>query len=186
MNKFYLGLGVLTLTFVCLFTAPTAKLQVVADQPEVVSTTLVLSQVDGGGGGSTGTYLYDYVEIKNISNSTQSLGGLSLYYGSATGNFASAAANGFALPNVNVAPGKYFLVQLGNPGTAGAPLPVTPDAVTTNVAMSASSGKIALLPSSFPINTCGATATPCSAAQLAQFIDWVAYGTGGNGSPGNG
>ena len=57
------------------------------DAPEVVSTTLVLSQVDGGGGGSSGTYLFDYVEIKNISTTPQSLNTLSLYYGSATGNF---------------------------------------------------------------------------------------------------
>src|SRR4051794_3767030 len=47
------------------------------------STTLVISQFDGGGGGSTGTYLFDYVEIKNISGTTQSLDTLSIYYGSA-------------------------------------------------------------------------------------------------------
>jgi len=62
------------------------------------STTLVLSQVAGGGGSGSGTYLFDYVEIKNVSGSTQSLNGLSLYYGSATGNFASSTSNAFALP----------------------------------------------------------------------------------------
>ena len=40
-----------------------------------VSTTLVISQVNGGGGGATGTYLFDYVEIKNISSTPQSLNG---------------------------------------------------------------------------------------------------------------
>ena len=60
MKKFFLGLAVLTLTFTCLFTGRTANLQDLSgDQPDVVSTTLVLSQVYGGGGGSTGTYLYD-------------------------------------------------------------------------------------------------------------------------------
>src|SRR4051794_26389851 len=39
------------------------------------STTFVISQFDGGGGGSTGTYLNDYIEIKNRSSSSQSLNG---------------------------------------------------------------------------------------------------------------
>ncbi|MBS1795390.1 MAG: VCBS repeat-containing protein [Acidobacteria bacterium] len=150
------------------------------------STTLVLSQVDGGGGGSTGTYLFDYVEIKNISSSPQSLNGLSLYYGSAVGNFASTASNAFALPNVTLNPGQYYLVQLGPTGSAGAALP-TPDVTTTNLTMSAASGKVALVNgASLPINTCGATATPCSAGQLAAIVDWVAYGAAGNGTAGNG
>src|SRR4051812_6799213 len=46
------------------------------------STTLVISQAYGGGGG-TGFYSFDYVEIKNISSTNQSLNGLSLVYGSA-------------------------------------------------------------------------------------------------------
>ena len=92
MKKFYLSLVILALSIISLSTGPTAQLQSVdVDQPEIVSTTLVLSQVYGGGGGSTGTYIYDYVEIKNISNVTQSLTGLSLVYGSATGNFAAAS-----------------------------------------------------------------------------------------------
>ena len=51
------------------------------------STTIVISQVYGGGGGSTGTYLHDYVELHNVSGTTQSLTGYSVQYGSATGNF---------------------------------------------------------------------------------------------------
>ena len=160
MKKFYLSLVFLALVVGFSLTGSSVDSQSNSNpDTEVVSTTLVLSQVDGGGGGSTGTYLYDYVEIKNVSNSTQSLNGLALYYGSATGNFASATANAFALPNVNIAPGKYFLVQLGSAGTSGAMLPVTPDATTTNINMSLSSGKIALLPTAFPMNTCGAAAT---------------------------
>ncbi len=148
--------------------------------------TLVLSQVDGGGGGSTGTYLNDYVEIKNISSSPRSLNGLSLYYGSALGNFASTATNAFALPDVSLNPGQYYLVQLGNAGTVGAPLPVTPDATTTNLNMSGTNGKVALVTAGLAINTCGATATPCDATQLSFIVDWVAYGAAGNGTAGNG
>jgi hypothetical protein len=153
---------------------------------QVVSTTLVISQVYGGGGGSTGTYLFDYVEIKNISATPQSLNGLSLYYGSALGNFASSAGNAFALPNVTLNPGQYYFVQTGPTGSAGAAFPVTPDVVTGNLTMSATSGKVALATSALAINTCGATATPCSATQLGFLVDWVAYGAAGNGTAGNG
>ena len=183
MKKFYLGLAVLTLTIACLFSGRTAQLQTTeGNKAEVVSTTLVLSQVYGGGGGSTGTYIYDYVEIKNISNTSQSLSGLSLVYGSATGNFSSS----FSLPAVSLVSGQYYLVQLSNAGTGGSPFPVPPDAASTNILMSGSSGKIALATANFPLSTCGAAATPCSAAQLAQLVDWVAYGAAGNGSAGNG
>jgi endonuclease G, mitochondrial len=146
----------------------------------------VISQVDGGGGGSTGTYLHDYVEIKNVSGSVQSLNTLSLYYGAATGNFASSSSNAFALPNVNLNPGQYYLVQLGNAGSSGAPLPVTPDATSPNLSMSASSGKVALVTSGLAINTCGGSTAPCNGTQLALIVDWVAWGAAGNGTAGNG
>jgi Lamin Tail Domain/FG-GAP-like repeat len=157
-----------------------------AENSAAVSTTLVISQVNGGGGGSTGTYLFDYVEIKNVSGTPQSLNGLSLYYGSAVGNFASTAGNAFALPNVMLNPGQYYFVQTGPTGSAGAAFPVTPDATTANLTMSGTSGKVALATSALAINTCGATATPCSAAQLGFLVDWVAYGAAGNGTAGNG
>jgi hypothetical protein len=148
--------------------------------------TLAISQFDGGGGGSTGTYLYDYIELKNLSSNTQSLNGLSLYYGSSTGNFASTTANAFTLPNLTLGPGQYFLIQTGASGTAGAPLPLAPDAITSNINLSFGGGKIALVTAGLPINACGSTAAPCDAAQLSFVVDWVAYGTGGNGSAGNG
>ncbi len=151
----------------------------------LASSTLVISQVGSGGGGTTGTYSFDYVELKNISTSSQSLGGLSLYYGSATGAFASATSNAFALPNVSLNPGQYYLVQVGNAGGAGAALPVTPDSVTLNINLSGTNGKIALV-STLQQNVCGSAATPCNAAQLAQIVDWVAYGAAGNGTAGNG
>ncbi len=164
----------------------TATATATASPSPAQGSTLVISQFDGGGGGSTGTYLHDYVEIKNISSSVQSLNGLSLYYGSALGNFASTATNAFALPDVNLNPGQYYLVQLGTAGTMGAPLPVTPDATTTNLNMSGTNGKVALVTAGLAINTCGATATPCDATQLSFIVDWAAYGAAGNGTAGNG
>ena len=145
--------------------------------------TFVLSQVYGGGGANTGTptYTNDYVEIKNVTASPQNLDLLKLYYGSDTGNFASSGSNRVFLPAVTLNPGQFYLVQLGTSGTAGAALPVTPDLVTTNINMSAGSGKIALVTGLLGENVCGSTAVPCDATQLSYIVDWVAYGAGGNG-----
>ena len=155
-------------------------------QTPVQGPTLVLIHVYGSGGGATGTYLYDYVEIKNVISSVQTLNLLKLYYGSATGVFASTSSNAFDLPNVSLDPGQYFLVQLGPVGSAGAALPVTPDATTGNLAMSGTNGKVALVTGLLPINTCGSTATPCDATQLSYIVDWVSWGAAGNGTAGNG
>jgi len=146
------------------------------------SGSFVISQAYGGGGGTTGTYQFDYVELKNISGSPKSLNGLSLYYGSATGQFASSATNLFALPNVTVQPGGYYLVQLSSAGTGGVALPVTPDATTTNLSMSGTNGKVALV-AGLPVNTCGATATPCALPNF-YILDLVSWGTGNNAEGG--
>ena len=147
------------------------------------SSTLVISQAYGGGGGSTGTYLNDYVEIKNISSSPQTLTGLQLMYGSATGQFASVTTNAYSLTGGTLQPGHYYLVQLSNAGSAGSPLPVTPDETTTNLSMSSTNGKVALVTAAFVANTCGATATPCSLPN-PDIIDLVAWGTANNAEGG--
>ncbi len=184
MKKFYLSLSILTLLASVWFwsgISASARSEGLAnDNAPVVSTSLVLSQVSGG----NGYYSNDWVEIKNVSAAAQSLNGLSLYYGSATGNFGAGA---FALPNTSVAPGQYYLVQLGSAAPGSTPLPVSPDASTTNINMSGSSGKIGLVnTAALGANICGASATPCNATQLAAFVDWVAYGAAGNGTAGNG
>lgn len=153
------------------------------DAAPTVSTTIVISQAYGGGGGSTGSYLNDYVELKNVSNATQSLNTLSLMYGSATGQFGSSATNIFALPNVTLQPGQYFLVQLSATGTGGSPLPVVADAITTNLSMSGTSGKVALVNATFTGNTCGATATPCVLPHPG-IVDLVSWGTANNAEGG--
>lgn len=148
-----------------------------------LSTTITISQAYGGGGGATGTYTVDYVELKNISASPQSLSGLSLMYGSATGQFGSSATNIFALPAVSLNPGQYYLVQLSTAGMGGVPLPVPADATTTNLSMSGTNGKVALVTSAFASNTCGATATPCTLPN-ANIIDLVSWGTANNAEGG--
>jgi len=150
--------------------------------------TFTISQVYGGGGATSGTptYDHDYIEIKNITASPKSLNLLKLYYGSALGNFASSSTNAFELPNVTLNAGQYYLVQLGPAGTVGSPLPITPDAITSDLNMSASSGKIALVTGLLAENACGATGNACDATQLSYIVDWVAWGAAGNGAAGNG
>src|ERR1035437_4810594 len=185
MKKYFLVLAIVSLLGAYALTGwNTSAQQGAISSPDspAVSTTLVLSQVYGGGGATSGTptYTNDYVEIKNISATNQSLNGLSVDYGSATGNFASSAApNAFALPDVTLNPGQYYFVQLGSTGTVGGPFPVTPDVVTTNLNLSASSGKVALVTSAFVENSCGATGTPCSLPN-ANIIDLVSYGASNN------
>ncbi len=149
-----------------------------------VSTSIVISQVYGGGGSNTGTPTYknDYVELFNLSGSAASLNGLALQYGSSTGQFGSTTTNIAALPDVTLQPGQHFLVQLGAAGTAGADFPVTPDFTTGSLTLSAASGKVALTNTTTALG-CGATATPCALPD-SRIVDVVSYGASNNGEGG--
>ncbi len=148
----------------------------------LISQTIVISQVYGGGGASTGspTYVSDYVELKNISSSAQSLSGLSLMYGSNTGQFASFAGNVFALPSVTLQPGQFFVVTMAA-GTAGGAIPVTPDATAT-LAMNGTDGKVALV-NGLTAGSCGATASPCTLPNPL-IVDLVSFGNANNAEGG--
>ena len=146
------------------------------------STTVVISQVYGGGGATSGaTYLYDYVELHNVSNVTQDISGFSIQYGSATGNFASTGSNLYAFPaSTTIAAGKYLLIQCGSIGSVGNAITPTPDIVTGNLSMSASSGKVALSNAAVALGCGSATGTLCTYPNAA-IIDVVAYGSANNG-----
>ena len=173
-----------TLFILAIFTSVTFINFASAETAPQVSTTIVISQVYGGGGSSVAgvTYKSDYVELFNISSSPVSLNGFALQYGSATGNFGNTPTQIFALPDFTLQPGQRYLVQLGAPGTAGADLPVTPDATTTNLSMAAAGGKVALTNTVNALG-CGATATPCILPD-PRIIDLVAYGTSNNAEGG--
>ena len=138
---------------------------------------LVISQVYGGGGNSGAALNHDFVELFNRSSAPVSLDGLSLQYGSSTGNFANPLSDGgigtgiTVLPAVSVAAGSYFLVSLASDGAAGAALP-TPDfqGVTD---LSATNGKIALVRGVTTLG-CGATGDVCP---LTNIVDLVGYGS---------
>lgn len=154
------------------------------ERPETLtaSTTLTISQVYGGGGGGSGVYQADYIELRNISASPQSLDTLRLMYGSNTGQFGSSTNNIVSLPAVTLQPGQYFLVQVGTVGTGGNPVP-GPDLVNGTMNMSGASGKVALVTAAFLANSCGATSTPCPLPD-PNIIDLVSYGASNNGEGG--
>ena len=134
-----------------------------------------ISQVYGGGGGSTGTYLFDYVELFNASGSAVSIGGWSIQYGSATGtSFGSTAANMAVLPSgASIAPCSYYLIQVGGAGTGGVALPVPADFVNAaGPSMSATTGKVALINNAIGANACSGNTVG------GIYVDVVGYGTG--------
>lgn len=132
---------------------------------------VVISQVYGAGGNSGATYNRDFVELFNRGSTPVSLSGLTVQYASATGtgNFAVGAT----LPNVNLAPGQYHLVGMSS-GANGAPLPTVDTSGTSSMATAA--GKVVLVNGTTAL-ACNGGSTPCSAAQLAQIVDLVGYGT---------
>jgi endonuclease G len=140
------------------------------DRLRAVSTGVVISQVYGGGGATTGapSFKNDYIELFNRGNVGVSLAGMSVQYASSTGNFTQVTI----LPNVTLQPGQYFLVQQGTAaGALGATLP-TPDASGT-ISMSATTGKVALVNGTAAL---GNTGCPSSAS----VIDLLGFGPGAN------
>lgn len=147
------------------------------------SPNVVMSQVYGGGGASSGSpaYTNDYVELFNASTAEVAIGGWSLQYGSSTGQFGSSSGNIYTFPaGTTIAAGRYLLVKLGSAGSLGAPVPG--DLTSTGLSMAAGSGKVALVTSGTALG-CGATATPCSLPD-ERIIDLVAWGAATNGEGG--
>ena len=140
-----------------------------------VPPDLVISQVYGGGGNSGAPYNADFVELYNRGTAPVSLNGLSVQYASATGTGAFGAPGLTQLPDVMLAPGHYFLVRESG-GANGVSLPQPFYAAGAPIAMSATDGKVALVRGTSSLG-CNGGSTPCSAAQLANIIDLVGYGS---------
>lgn len=145
---------------------------------QAVSTSIVISQIYGGGGNTGATFTHDYIELFNRSNVPVSIAGWSLQYASATGtgNFAANSGQITELPAAIINPGQYFLVREASNAAVGAPLP-TPDYTgdATPIAMAAGAGKVALVNTTTGL-ACNGSSTPCSAAALATIVDLVGYG----------
>ena len=137
------------------------------------STTIVVSQVYGGGGNAGATWRNDFIELFNRGTTSVNITGWSVQYAASTGTTWSRT-------NVagTLAPGQYFLVEeaIGAGGTTSLP---TPDSIGT-IAMSATAGKIALLNNQTTI-TAGTT---CPTG--GTVVDLVGYGAGTNCFEGSG
>ncbi|MGX7680794.1 lamin tail domain-containing protein [Jatrophihabitans sp. DSM 45814] len=128
------------------------------------SSTVVISEVYGGGGNAGAPLTNDFIELYNASASTVDLTGWSVQYASASGtSYQVTQLTG------SVAAGGFYLVQEGAGAAMPAPLP-TPDAVGS-IAMSAAAGKVALVTSTVALGCAAA----CHGAPGVQ--DFVGYGT---------
>ncbi|MYM25912.1 ExeM/NucH family extracellular endonuclease [Duganella sp. FT135W] len=130
--------------------------------PAFADSSVVISQVYGGGGNSGATYKNDFIELFNRGSADVDLTGWSVQYASSTGaSWQVSKLNGLKLK-----PGQYYLVQeaAGTGGTTALP---TPDA-SASIAMSGTAGKVALVNNS----TALASASPAAGT----FVDLIGFG----------
>ena len=129
------------------------------------ATSVMVSEVYGGGGNSGATYTNDFIELTNRGDAAVSLDGWSVQYhpSGATGTWQVTPLSG------SIAPGAFYLVgeAKGSGGTQA--LPTTQ--ASGGIAMSATAGTVALVH--------GDTALTCSdsAACQSASVDLVGYGT---------
>ncbi|MFL6245990.1 MAG: DNA/RNA non-specific endonuclease [Thermoanaerobaculia bacterium] len=146
-----------------------------------VSANVVMSQVYGGGGASSGTpaYTNDYVELFNTGTVDVPIGGWSLQYGSSTGNFGNTG-NVFTFPaGTTVRAGRNLLVKLGAAGTLGATF--TADLTSSGLSMAAGSGKVALVNTNAPLG-CGTVACSLPDSRIVDLVSWGAANNGEGGT----
>lgn len=100
----------------------TAEISVVLGQAPVAEGTLMIYELNPGGGNSGATFNVDYIVLYNGTNAAIDLTGYTVQYASATGNFSvKATLSG------TIAAGEYFLIADTIAGTNGAALPKTPN-----------------------------------------------------------
>jgi hypothetical protein len=149
----------------------------VAPSTADASSAVRISQVYGGGGGSTGLYIYDYIELFNNSGASVVVpaGGWALMYGSATGtSFGSTTGNAALIPAGTVIPAcGYLLIQCGTAGSGGVALPVTPDIVAAGPNISASTGKLALVDNqTIPGPLCSGNVMGMEPSPIIDAVGW--------------
>ena len=122
---------------------------VLASPASAVSPDIVISQVYGGGGNAGATYTNDFIELYNRGTAAVDVSGWSVQYASSAGTTWSVTA----LLGHHRRPARTTSCRRPPARAATTPLP-TPDA-TGSIAMSATSGKVALVTSATAL-TCGA------------------------------
>src|SRR6266568_8663685 len=131
------------------------------------ASSVVVSQIYGGGGNAGATLRNDYVELFNGGSGTVDLSSWTVQYATASGTtWQTTALSG------TIAAGRYYLVQLASNSDVGAALPPADATGTSN--LGGTSGKIALVRGGAAL-TCGASAGSCSTDPLVE--DFVGYGS---------
>ncbi len=141
--------------------APVAATAAVGTTPRVL-----INEVYGGGGNSGATLKNDFVELYNASDAPVDLSTWSVQYASAAGtSFQMTALTGV------IQPGGYWLVNqaVGSGGTAH-----TADQ-TGGIAMSGTSGVVALVSNQIALSGCG-----IACAEVDRVVDLVGYGATAN------
>ncbi len=159
----------------------TRTINVVTAPCTASASTVVISQVYGGGGNSGATLKDDFVELFNRSGSPVDLTGWSLQYSpvdGASGGFGGGTFNNNPVPlSGTILPGRYYLIQLSRGAGGTQDLP-TPDLIpaTGNLIQVGSTGGIFALVEGVvtPLGT-NACANPA-------IRDLVGYGTFGTPS----
>jgi RHS repeat-associated protein len=136
------------------------------------SSSVVISQIYGGGGNAGATFKNDFIELFNRGTTTVDLTGWSVQYAAAgSANWQVTALSG------SLAPGQYYLVQ--ETQGAGGTMSLPPPNASANIELNATAGKVALVNNS----TALFEASPLSAFGL---VDFVGYGSAAGSFEGNG
>ncbi|MEO8286778.1 MAG: S-layer homology domain-containing protein [Chloroflexota bacterium] len=130
------------------------------------STSLVISQVYGGGGNSGALYKNDFIELFNPTLAPVVFANWSVQYASAGGSTWQVSV---LTGTITLQPGQYYLIREanGNAGTLDLP---TPDSLGS-IPMSGTAGKVALVSNSTAL-TCGSICHGDPAV-----VDYVGFGT---------
>src|SRR5262249_30090672 len=106
----------------------------------LANSTIVISQIYGGGGNSGALYTNDYVQLYNRGSSTVDISGWSLQYAPATG---TGDWTGRQPLGGQIDPGHYYLIALASGGANGVQIPTAN--VTGAINISQTTGKLALV-----------------------------------------
>jgi hypothetical protein len=132
-----------------------------AHELSAVSTSVVISQVYGGGGNIGSFYRNDFIELHNRGTNAVSLSGWSVQYADST-NWQITA-----LGSATLQPGQFFLVEQAQGPAGSANLP--PPNASSSINLGAAAGKVALVGN---LNLLSGTC-PSGGA----IVDFVGYGS---------
>lgn len=152
-------------------TAVASVLRAKVDGQAAPVTSVVISEVYGGGGNTGAPYKNDFIELYNNGSATVDLSTYAVQYAAATGTtWAKTPLSG------SLAPGRYYLIQEAG-GTVGSALPAPQ--TTGTISLSATAGKVALTKTLTTLTV----SNPVGSADVADFIG---FGTTANAYEGAG